>query len=125
MYLKQDPVTLDEMSEALGSSKTTMSNSVSTLLDHHFIRRVWRKGVRKNLYTANKPLFKTFMQSFKNEWILAIDHQLESLFSIKRSIPDNEETKMLKSRINEMIVFQRLIKQTFQQIDIHNNSFNS
>lgn len=121
LYLKQRPVTLDEMVEALGNSKTTMSNSVRSLQSAHLIQRVWEKGIRKNLYVTNSLLYKSFMHTYKNRWIDLIEHQAESLISLKENIPTNNQDENLKERLDEIIIFHKLLLQTFDQIDPNEN----
>lgn len=106
------------MSEALGNSKTTMSNSVRSLLAANLIRRVWRKGERKNLYVANSSLFKSFMQTYKNKWSESIEHQTEALQLLKQEMRANSKTaNNLEDRLDEMITFHELLQQVFNDIN--------
>src|SRR5699024_7994400 len=116
LYLEERPLTLDDMSEALGKSKTSMSNSVRSLLDLNLITRVWRKGVRKNLYEANTQLFKSFMNSYTTKWIDAINHQKDSLMEInkhleikKKKNESNEKLTIIDQHLNKIIEFHELI----------------
>ena len=43
LYFSNEPLTLDEMREALGMSKTSMSTGVRTLLETKMVRKVWKK----------------------------------------------------------------------------------
>lgn len=47
LYFQAVPMTLDEMKEELGMSKTSMSTSVRNLLELKMVEKVWRKGSRK------------------------------------------------------------------------------
>src|SRR5699024_11462989 len=77
LYLQDQPKSLDDMSEALGKSKTSMSTSIRNLSDANLVTLVWRKGVRKDLYVANYQLFKLFMNFCINKWIIAPTHRNE------------------------------------------------
>lgn len=46
LYLQEEPQTLDEMGEALGKSKTSMSTSIRSLSDSNLVTRVWKKKRR-------------------------------------------------------------------------------
>lgn len=43
MYFHNDPLTLDDMKDELGMSKTSMSTSVRSLSDLKMVERVWKK----------------------------------------------------------------------------------
>src|SRR5699024_9630593 len=86
LYLAYEPLTLDEMSAALGKSKTLMSKSDRNLSDVNLISRVWKKGVRKDLYEVNSNLFRLFMNSHINQWIAVTKHQKEIIKDIEESL---------------------------------------
>src|SRR5699024_10599752 len=64
LFIEREPKTLDEMGHAIGKSKTAMSTNVRSLLELNLVTRVWKKGVRKDLYQVNTPLFKTFKNAY-------------------------------------------------------------
>lgn len=123
LYLKEQPMTLDEMSEALGKSKTSMSTSVRNLLDLNLVTRVWRKGVRKDLYQANTHLFKSFMNASIAKWIDATSHQRESLEEMFDKVQlqridekHNKELVTLENRLKQIIEFHQQIEKAFQNM---------
>ncbi|MBT2215325.1 transcriptional regulator [Virgibacillus dakarensis] len=123
LYLKEHPMTLDEMSEALGKSKTSMSTSVRNLLDLNLVTRVWRKGVRKDLYQANTHLFKSFMNASIAKWIDATSHQRESLEEMFDKVQlqridekHNKELVTLENRLKQIIEFHQQIEKAFQNM---------
>jgi len=122
LYLKQEPVTLDQMSEDLGNSKTSMSNSVRSLEAAHLIQKVWRKGVRKHLYMANEALYKSFMQTYKNKWMDTIEHQLEALYLLKEEIPTGKAEDKLTEQLNTIIDFHEELRKTFLHITINEDN---
>lgn len=112
LYITTKPKTLDEMSEALDKSKTSMSTSARNLYDRNLISLVWQKGVRKDLYEANKDLFKVFMESHLKKWGSSIQNQKESIEEIKYKLNDAEELDInheLNDRIEEIINFHQQI----------------
>ncbi|WP_188455220.1 GbsR/MarR family transcriptional regulator [Virgibacillus oceani] len=121
LYLNEKAYTLDEMSEALGKSKTSMSTSVRSLVEFNLVTRVWKKGVRKDLYQANMQLFKSFMPTYINKWIDATNHQLDSLEEIENKLQqneyeDNEKLTLLKKRLNNIIDFHHEVEQSFRDM---------
>ncbi|WP_099157334.1 GbsR/MarR family transcriptional regulator [Virgibacillus ndiopensis] len=121
LYLNEKALTLDEMSEALGKSKTSMSTSVRSLVDFNLVTRVWKKGVRKDLYQANFQLFKSFMPTYINKWIDATNHQLGSLEEIKGKLKqdnyeDNKELTIIKKRLNKIIDFHLEVEKSFRDM---------
>lgn len=77
LYFKHEPLTLDEMSNELGMSKPSMSTGIRALQQIDFVHKVWQKGVRKDLYVAEKDFFKTFTSFFTKKWSreIAIDQE--------------------------------------------------
>ncbi|MEN1970266.1 MarR family transcriptional regulator [Lentibacillus sp. N15] len=119
LYLQENPLTLDEMSEALGKSKTSMSTSVRSLVDLNLVTRVWRKGVRKDLYQANTHLFKSFMHASITKWIDATNHQRESLEELLGSVQEeanNSTLVSLETQLKQIIDFHRQIEKAFQEM---------
>ena len=68
MFFQNRPLTLDDMSEELGMSKTSMSTSVRALSEAKLVERVWERGVRKDLYKANDDWHQSFIDMFSIRW---------------------------------------------------------
>ncbi|MBO1510128.1 choline uptake/conversion transcriptional regulator CudC [Metabacillus bambusae] len=68
LYFQNQPMTLDEMKNELGMSKTSMSTSVRNLMDLHMVDKVWKKGNRKDLYVAEEDWYQTFIDFFTIKW---------------------------------------------------------
>lgn len=86
LFFSDDPLTLDEMKEELGMSKTSMSTSVRSLLDLNMVDKVWVKGERKDLYTIEEDWYQSFFDYFSIKWragisvnITAIEKSLKEL----------------------------------------------
>ena len=92
LLFQKNPMTLDEMKEELGMSKTSMSTSVRTLLELKMVDKVWRKGVRKDLYRAEEDWYQTFIDYFTIKWRLAIT---ENIYAIEKSM---NEIKVLMNK---------------------------
>jgi len=68
LYFHNQPMTLDEMKEELGMSKTSMSTSIRHLLELKMVEKVWKKGTRKDLYQAEEDWYQTFIDFFTIKW---------------------------------------------------------
>ncbi|MBP1933061.1 DNA-binding transcriptional regulator GbsR (MarR family) [Ammoniphilus resinae] len=72
LFFSDKPLTLDEMKEALGMSKTSMSVAVRSLLDLNMVEKVWVKGERKDLYAIKDDWYECFFDYFTIKWQTAI-----------------------------------------------------
>lgn len=107
IYMNRRPMTLDELSEATGMSKTRMSQVVREMLDLNIAEKVFEKGVRKDLYNVERDYYQTFVSLFTSNWQKAINKN--KLFEKKlspelRAILDkdsiDEETEQ---KVNELL----------------------
>ncbi|WP_186579164.1 GbsR/MarR family transcriptional regulator [Aquibacillus kalidii] len=132
LYLEGKPMTLDEMSESIGKSKTSVSTGIRTLVDLHLVERVWKKGVRKDLYKADENLYRKFMTSYINKWINETTRQKHSLQEIEKLLMEeskyykkteekNKEINILSERIEELITFHQKIENAFREINPKKN----
>ncbi|WOD62276.1 GbsR/MarR family transcriptional regulator [Niallia taxi] len=83
LMFQENPMTLDEMKEELGMSKTSMSTSVRILLELKMVDKVWKKGVRKDLYKAESDWYQNFIDFFAIKWRSAIS---ENVLEMKKSL---------------------------------------
>lgn len=88
MFFQNQPSTLDNMSEELGMSKTSMSTSVRALVDSKLVERVWERGVRKDLYKVKDDWYQSFIDMFTIKWRRSVS--LHST-AIRRSLAELEQ----------------------------------
>ncbi|UFJ39160.1 GbsR/MarR family transcriptional regulator [Brevibacillus humidisoli] len=79
MYFTDEPLTLDQMSSKMGMSKPSMSTSIRALQQIDMVHKVWQKGVRKDLYSAEKDFFKSFISFFCKKWNREIEVNMEAI----------------------------------------------
>lgn len=118
MFLKDEPMTLDEMSQALGKSKTAMSTSIRSLADWNLVSQVWRKGERKDLYVANTQLFNSLFYVYLQKWVNVASRQKEVLEQIKNE-PDEKvaEYKLqFESKVGQIIEFHEDLEAAFRKL---------
>ncbi|MCH1627546.1 choline uptake/conversion transcriptional regulator CudC [Ferdinandcohnia quinoae] len=100
MYFQDEPMTLDDMKLELGMSKTSMSTSVRSLVELKMVDKVWKKGMRKDLYEVEEDWYQTFIDFFTIKWrsgvnmnVSAIEKSLKELHALLDAHDVNEEIK--------------------------------
>ncbi|WP_309475252.1 GbsR/MarR family transcriptional regulator [Bacillus sp. 03113] len=88
LYFNEEPMTLDKMKEELGMSKTSMSTSVRQLQELKMVEKVWKKGIRKDLYESLDDWYQTFSYLFSVKWRKAAQLNISV---IKKSLVELEE----------------------------------
>lgn len=111
MYFNQEPVTLDEMSETMGMSKTSMSTGMRTLHDLKMINKVWGKGSRKDLYEVVPDWHQNFADFFSIKWRKAVDQNMSVL---NRSM---KEIDALKQQYESDQAFLEVLDNDSKKID--------
>ncbi|WP_096200983.1 GbsR/MarR family transcriptional regulator [Bacillus sp. FJAT-45350] len=92
VFFADSPITLDEMSEQLGMSKTSMSTGIRALSEAKMVERVWQKGVRKDLYQTEEDWYKSFSAVFVNRWREGVDSNHSELKNLREVLLDLKET---------------------------------
>jgi DNA-binding transcriptional regulator GbsR (MarR family) len=100
LYFQEKPLTLDEMKDELGMSKTSMSTSVRSLLELKMVDKVWKKGARKDLYQAEPDWYQTFIDFFSIKWragvninVSAMEKSLGELYALLEDETTDEKIK--------------------------------
>nr|WP_309101221.1 GbsR/MarR family transcriptional regulator [Fredinandcohnia onubensis] len=88
MYFHDEPMTLDDMKQELGMSKTSMSTSVRNLVELKMVDKVWKKGIRKDLYEVEEDWYQTFIDFFTIKWRSGISMNVSA---IQKSLADLKE----------------------------------
>ncbi|MGG0670485.1 GbsR/MarR family transcriptional regulator [Sporosarcina koreensis] len=90
MFFHDEPMTLDDMTEELGMSKTSMSTSVRALAELKLVERAWIRGVRKDLYQVKDDWYQSFINLFSIKWRRSIS--LHSV-AVRKSLRELEQLK--------------------------------
>lgn len=108
LSMDERPMTLDEMSESMGMSKTSMSTGIRSLLDAQIVQKTWRRGVRKDLYVAEDNLFKAFDSTLLEPWLSIITHNqrdltqnIEQLMLMKNETQDMHQLEILDRQLKK------------------------
>lgn len=69
LYLNEEPLSLDDISEKLCVSKSNVSINIRLLEESNLVRKVWVKGSRKDFYAAEhtypKKVIKDFLENIR------------------------------------------------------------
>jgi DNA-binding transcriptional regulator GbsR (MarR family) len=104
LYFSEEPMTLDDMREALGMSKTSMSTGVRALGDMRMVEPAYKRGVRKDLYRSEEDWYKSFTALFGNRWKKQTESNIEeTIDAIKKMehLVEKTEQKQLKENIKQ------------------------
>lgn len=102
VFFSEDPMTLDEMSESLGMSKTSMSTGIRMLLEAQMVERVWEKGIRKDLYSTEEDWYRSFSNVFITRWRNATEQNMIAIQETK-SMLNALEKETDTDKIKELI----------------------
>jgi DNA-binding transcriptional regulator GbsR (MarR family) len=110
MFFHQEPMTLDEMRQRTGMSKTSMSTGVRELSRLKLVQKKWIKGVRKDLYQAEQDQFRSFIEFFVHLWETEIELNEKALRASEEKLTKllhdsgvkNEEKKQVEQDLEKL-----------------------
>ncbi len=95
VFYNSEKMSLDEITERTGMSKTRMSQVLRKMVQLNIARRVYVKGSRKDYYTIESDYYNTFSALYTSNWReLVIRNQKihEELINELEAIIDDEKT---------------------------------
>src|SRR5690625_794391 len=109
LYFSDNPMTLDDMMNALQMSKTSMSTGVRTLSDMRMVESTYRRGIRKDLYQSEEDWYKSFTSLFGNRWrhhtetnIDEADETIKELEGLAQQTKDQALVDKIKTDIDRL-----------------------
>jgi DNA-binding transcriptional regulator GbsR (MarR family) len=106
LYLHGKPLSLDEISVALGASKGNVSINIRELEKWGAVRKVWVKGSRKDYYEADSDIKKVLSNKLKS----AIQKRISQISSIL-----DETSFLIKSANGELTGEEKHIARSFAE----------
>ncbi|MBM7838995.1 DNA-binding transcriptional regulator GbsR (MarR family) [Alkalihalobacillus xiaoxiensis] len=88
LLFNDQAMTLDDMSMQLGMSKTSMSTSIRQLTEANMARKVWQKGVRKDLYTSENDWYESFVAIFTKQWRQAVESNRKASIELEQQLTE-------------------------------------
>lgn len=100
LYFNDEPMTLDDMRDALHMSKTSMSTGVRTLSEMRMVETAFRKGIRKDLYQSEEDWYKSFTSLFGKRWRSQtesnIDETMEAIEILEEMYKETNDEELKK-----------------------------
>ncbi|MDF2934816.1 MAG: transcriptional regulator [Paenibacillaceae bacterium] len=104
LFFQDKPMTLDEMTEAMKMSKTSMSTGVRTLVDLKMVNKVWEKGARKDLYEVEMDWFQTFSDYFSLKWRKALEINMQALRKSRAELQELARTGSGQEELQQLVM---------------------
>ena len=105
LYLSEVAQSLDELAEQLGVSKASVSIAARQLESWGAVRRVWKKGDRRDFYEAETDFRRLItgglMESLNKKLHSAQSQISRSLSLIENNGAGGDEAKFLRGRLRE------------------------
>lgn len=97
LFIADEPLSLDEIAERLGVSKSNVSVNIRMLEDYNLVRKVWIKGSRRDYYAAErmypKKVLKDFLEKIQGT-------MTDAITTIERTRAKATEAKVLLGEKN-------------------------
>lgn len=125
LYFSEKPLTLDEMSQALEMSKTSMSTGVRSLSELRMVETAYKKGIRKDLYRSEEDWYKSFTSLFGNRWrgytetnIEEAEETIESLQDLLKMTTDEQLKEKITHDLEKLEYAQNYYKWLMKFIQV-------
>jgi len=103
MYYYEKPMTLDDMTELLGMSKASMSIAVRELDEIGLVKKIWKKGERKDIYQVEEDNYDSFIKFFCYHWRKSVVQQTNALKKFIQELTEIREKTYLDEESQELI----------------------
>jgi DNA-binding transcriptional regulator GbsR (MarR family) len=94
MFFKNQPMTLEDMKDVMGMSKSNMSYAVRSLIDAKMVLKLDYKSDRRELFQADPDFlssFKNFLTAKLEKEIAVMTNTLEEVMPILENLLENKE----------------------------------
>ncbi|PAD35041.1 hypothetical protein CHI12_17970 [Terribacillus saccharophilus] len=108
LYVENRPITLEQMGDLIGKSKTSVHIAIRNLSHQELVDRVWVKGARKDFYTSVSNVYKKLMTSQIEQWRAQTNRQVEIMQYMEKSISDNDpEFLSMQKQVSSSLQFHK------------------
>ncbi len=108
IHMNRKPMTLGELSEATGMSKTRMSQVVREMLDLNIAEKVYEKGIRKDMYDVEQDHYQTFISLFSANWSRVVSKNRKAHKKMRKELLElleqDDLTKETEDKINVLLL---------------------
>lgn len=105
LYLSPSALSLDEISEKLNLSKSTVSQNIRILEGWDAVKNIFVKGSRKDFYEVNPNIIEIVLKKLKGGMFNRLSKAQTSVSEIERlivSIEDAGKKEFYQNRINNL-----------------------
>jgi len=86
LYLSPDPLSLDDIADALEQSKSNVSIQIRVLVEWHLVRRQRVSGSRRDHYVATTDFFRAFKEIFERRFRWTVRQVLDVVRETERAL---------------------------------------
>ncbi|MFC2947854.1 GbsR/MarR family transcriptional regulator [Virgibacillus sediminis] len=118
IYLNRKPMTLDELAEETGMSKTRMSQVMRQMMALNIAEKEFVKGSRKEHYRVENDYVQTFISLFTTNWREVVSknsqlarrlqeqlNQVENMYDGELSEPTQKKKEELENELEEWTTY--------------------
>lgn len=85
MYIEGE-MTLDQMKDRLGMTKPSMSTAVKRLRSNGMVQKTWKKGSRREHFTAETNFFKSFITFYCKKWEREVEMNVTAIEEAEKEL---------------------------------------
>ncbi len=86
LYLRDGPLSLDEIADELEQSKSNVSIQIRVLVEWHLVRRQRVSGSRKDHYVATTNFFRAFQEIFERRFRWTVRQVIDVVRESERAL---------------------------------------
>lgn len=117
LYLSEDPVPADELTEILSVSRSNVSQSLKALRNRDLAETVQKLDDRRDFFTTCKDPWEVFRRVFEFRRRGEMEHTFETVKEAYRAnVDERGEDAYTTERMEEMLDFLALFGEFIQQI---------
>ena len=122
LFMMRRPLSLDEISDILNSSKGNVSVNIRLLEENGLVRKVWVKGSRRDYYEASRDYPKKLIKGFFDRVRDGIEHSLRMIEQCRSEVEeaaqrvsgdDREDADFMKNQLVLLALFYEQASQMF------------
>ena len=123
LFLSRQPMSLDEIGEALKLSKGSISVNVRMLEDAGLVRKVWVKGDRRDYYEAHRDYPRQLLKEFFDRVRRGIEDSIRVVNRCKPQVQEvakgtkggeQEDAEFMSSQLELLALFYGAASRIFQ-----------
>ena len=106
LYLSDEPLTAEDISDALGIARSNVSNSIRELISWKLIRRVPKRGDRRDHYEAEADLWQMLTRIAQGRKEREVDPAVAAIAQVIAAAHDDPKiSSTARKRLGEMQAF--------------------